>query len=62
MNISIFTEERSQAFLQEVTEKIKLQGEYRKVFLERFSKNNRGETNTVLAEKMWPDHNLDEKG
>ena len=61
MNISIFTEERSQAFLQEVTEKIKLQGEYRKVFLERFSKNNRGETNTVLAEKMWPDHNYDQK-
>ena len=61
MNIQLSTDEMNQAFLQEVALEAKLQGEYRKVFLERFAKNNRGETNTVLGKKMWPDHNYDQK-
>lgn len=61
MNIPIETDEINQLFLQEIAQEVKLQGEYKKVFLERFAKNNRGETNTVLGKKMWPDHNYDQK-
>ena len=65
MNIPRFTDEMSQAFLQDFAEKIKLQGEYRKAFLERFARNNRGETNIDLAKKIWPDEskktNYDQK-